>query len=200
MLSRIIFYRAYKLLPIPVRRTISYLFSNRCSIEIVAYVVKEYQLLLQKHTYQAPWALPCGWLKKDLSFEASIQQEVKKNTGLDIHVYNAMQIINLKGLSVIDIAVLCEVTDGRLKVNHKEITEAAFFDFDNLPSNILHPHKLYILDFMETWHVGHSSRELNIEGRASTSQSARPVRDRRVVSGTKHLQQDHILPAERVVH
>ena len=139
------FYKIYKILPKKIRWIISYFYADKFLIGIVAFVRKNGQLLLLKHVYQYPLALPGGFLKKGEYINKAIQREIKEETGLDVKVNKVLEVKNGAKRPILDIVVDCEVIGGEIKLDKKEVEAAQFYNVDELPlDDILYIHLDYV--------------------------------------------------------
>lgn len=130
---KFLLYKIYKILPVRLRFLISYLFATKFIVGVSALVVKNQRILLLKNSYQYYWALPGGYLNQGEDFKKSIERELKEETGLIINMEKVLQIKSVPERPVIDVLVLCKVLGGELDVDKKEVEEAKFFDFNDLP-------------------------------------------------------------------
>lgn len=143
-----ILFKIYKVLPVRIRFLISYLYSDKFLVDVVAFIVKDNKLLLVKQTYQYSWGLVGGWVKKGESIENAIQREVLEELGLKVKMKKILEIRSSPNRPVIDIAVECEMTGEDSKIDGEEVEEVKFFDIKDLPKNILAPHKYFIDKFL----------------------------------------------------
>ncbi len=146
---KLFLFKLYKFLPVKVRFLISYLHANKFIIGMVAFVMKNKKILLIKHSYQHDWALPGGWMKHGESIESTMERELKEELGIAATVMNIFEIQSVKHKPVIDVAVVCRVSEDKLKSHSSEVEEALFFPIDSLPKNIVHTHKAYLEKFLE---------------------------------------------------
>lgn len=130
---KLYFYKIFKILPIWLRWFIVYIVSHKFLVGVTAFVVKKNQILLLKNTYQYYWALPGGYLKKDESFQESIEREILEETGLKVKMDRILKVKTVQNKPVLNIILICHVMKGILKVDQKEVQEARFFDLNNLP-------------------------------------------------------------------
>ena len=144
---KIIPYKLYKLLPTKIRLFLSYFLADKFIVGIFAFVVKNNKLLLVKHSYQEGWSLPSGFLNRSETFYEAIKREIKEEVGLTVKVKQILDVRNVIGNPYIDIAVICELVKGKVRIDNKEVVEAKFFEINNLPKNILTSNKPYVRSF-----------------------------------------------------
>lgn len=143
-----ILFKIYKILPAKIRFLISYLYSDKFLVDVVAFIIKDNKLLLVKQSYQYSWGLVGGWVKREESIENSIKREVMEELGLRVKMKKVLEVRSSSNRPVIDIAVECEVIGGDSKIDGEEVEEVKFFDIKDLPKNILAPHRYFIDKFL----------------------------------------------------
>lgn len=115
---------------------------------MIAFIINDKQLLLLKHTYQYQWALPGGWMKRGENLYQVMEREIKEELGLETKVTDIIEVRSVMKKPVVEVAVVCDVTEGKLQRDLAEIEEAKFFPFDSLPDNIIKTNKPYIERFL----------------------------------------------------
>lgn len=110
-------------------------------VVVDAIITKEQKILLVKrapHLWNGnKWALPGGFLDRDENLEQSIVREVKEETGLDGKVVKLFKIIDdpsRKNEDRQNVAFVYIVdASGEIKFDPKEVSEAKWFDINQLP-------------------------------------------------------------------
>lgn len=109
-------------------------------VVVDAIVVKDNKILLIK---RAPhlingnkWAIPGGFLDRDETLEQAVLRELKEETGLIGKVVKLFKIIDnpkRKNEDRQNVAFVFVVNaSGTIKIEPREVTEAKWFDLDNL--------------------------------------------------------------------
>lgn len=145
---KLFLFKLYKILPVKIRFLISYLFTDKFIIGMVALVIKDRRILLIKHSYQHDWALPGGWMKHGENLESTMKREFEEELGIKATIVEIFEIQSVKHKPVIDVAVICRVREDVFKSRSSEVEEALFFPIDSLPKNIVHSHKVYLDKFL----------------------------------------------------
>lgn len=115
---------------------------------MVALVMKNKKVLLIKHSYQQDWALPGGWMKHGESITSTMVRELKEELDIKAEVVDVFEVKSIKNKPVIDVAVVCRVSETSFKKLSSEVEEARFFSIDSLPKNIVYTQKVYLDDFL----------------------------------------------------
>lgn len=147
-IKRLVF-KIYKVLPVGLRFVISYLLADKFVVGMVALVVKKEQLLLIRHSYQYAWALPGGWMKRGEGLHQTMEREIEEEIGLKTKVVDIFEVRSVRKKPVIDVAVVCEIVGGEIKVDGVEAEEARFFPVAELPKDIVATHRPYIERFLK---------------------------------------------------
>ena len=92
------------------------------------------KVLLVKHTYRDgdAWSLPGGYIKKGEHPKEGLEREIKEETGLTVSVDERMKIRTDRQTARLDITYKGVFIGGEFQPS-KEVTEANFFSFNNLP-------------------------------------------------------------------
>ncbi len=146
-MTKLLFLKLYKYFPVKLRFLISYLFADKFIVGMIAFIVKDKQILLMKHSYQSKWALPGGWMKRGESLSDVMVREISEEVGLKIKVVDIFAIHSVQSRPVVDVAVVCNVVSGVIKADKVEIEQACYFPLNALPKNIIYTHKPYIESF-----------------------------------------------------
>lgn len=91
------------------------------------------QILLFKHTYrQIKWSLPGGYLKAKEHPSEGLEREVAEESGLTVSADQLLKVRTDRETGRLDICYMAEFIGGDFTPS-KEVTEYAFFSFDELP-------------------------------------------------------------------
>ena len=118
---------------------------------------KSGQIFLVKRIDNGLWGLPSGHVEVAETVSEAITRELCEETGLIVSaeklvgVYSdpVTQVFNYPSGRIthfITLCFLCSIRGGNLQVDHKEISEAAFFDIGQLPSNLMTMHPQWLSD------------------------------------------------------
>ncbi len=105
------------------------------------------RVLLVHQTYKgSKWAWPGGVVDHgEAPWEAAVR-EVKEETGLEVVVTRLISVYYVVEPDSIGFQFLCRVVGGELRVDGREISEAAFFNADRLPAPMTRPGRQRVLD------------------------------------------------------
>lgn len=144
-------FRTYKVLPNRARFFISYNLSHKFVVGIIAFVIKDNEILLIKNSYQSKWGLPGGWLKQGEQISECIERELEEELGLKVKMEKIFEVKSMKSKPVLDIAVVCKTQKTELIPDNKEVEEAQFFNMNSLPQDILFTQKPYLDEFLKSY-------------------------------------------------
>ncbi|MGD6903383.1 NUDIX hydrolase [Bacillus infantis] len=116
------------------------------------------KLLLQLRTDNHCWGLTGGSLEPGESLEEAAKREMYEETGLaakNLKLFNVFSGEEFyyklpHGDEVYNVTAtyICNDFDGELRIDHEEVVNLAFFDVDQLPSNISPPDRPVIREFI----------------------------------------------------
>lgn len=95
------------------------------------------RILIGKHT-NGNNLLFAGYVKKGESAEKAIVREIREETGLNTIKYRYMGSRYHEPRNVLMLGFIVVVSDGELKLNADEITDAKWFTFDEALEAVLH--------------------------------------------------------------
>lgn len=115
------------------------------------------QIFLVKRIDNGLWGLPSGHVELAETVAEAISRELCEETGLIVTaeklvgVYSdpVTQVFSYPSGEIthfVTLCFLCSIRGGELKVDHNEISEAAFFDIGQLPSNMMVMHPQWLSD------------------------------------------------------
>lgn len=125
---------------------------------VAAVIFNEFcQVLLVKREDNGLWGLPSGHVEAGETVEEAVIRELREETGLIIAVQKLIGVYSDpvsqifaypsgKTTHFITLCFLCNITGGRVKVDHQEIGDASFFDIQQLPSSLLTMHPQWLSD------------------------------------------------------
>ena len=87
------------------------------------------KILLARHT-NGQMLLLAGYVKKGESAEKAIAREIREETGLNVVKTKYVASRYHEPRNVLMLNFIVSVTDGELKCNPEEITDAGWYDFD----------------------------------------------------------------------
>ncbi|MGD6880037.1 NUDIX hydrolase [Bacillus infantis] len=116
------------------------------------------KLLLQLRKDNHCWGLTGGSLEPGESLEEAAKREMYEETGLaakNLKLFNVFSGEEFyyklpHGDEVYNVTAtyICNDFDGELRIDHEEVVNLAFFDVDQLPSNISPPDRPVIREFI----------------------------------------------------
>jgi 8-oxo-dGTP diphosphatase len=100
------------------------------------------RILLQRHRFwkEGSWGLPSGYAERGESLEETLCREVREETGLAIEVTRLLRIVSSYRLRI-EVNFVGRLKGGDLKLDPKEVIEAAWFAVDDLPAGLLPTHR-----------------------------------------------------------
>jgi HAD superfamily hydrolase (TIGR01450 family) len=115
------------------------------------------QVFLVKRIDNGLWSLPSGHVEIAETVVEAISRELCEETGLIVTVEKLVGVYSDPVTQVfrypsgeithfVTSSFLCSIRGGELQVDHKEISEAAFFDIGQLPSNMMVMHPQWLSD------------------------------------------------------
>lgn len=110
-------------------------------VVVDAIVVNKNKILLIKRASHlsngGKWAIPGGFLDRDETCDQAIVREVEEETGLSAKSPKLLKVIdnpNRKNEDRQNVTFVYQIeTSGKINVDPKEVTEARWFDINNLP-------------------------------------------------------------------
>ncbi|MGD6845388.1 NUDIX hydrolase [Bacillus infantis] len=122
------------------------------------------KLLLQLRKDNNCWGLTGGSLEPGESLEEAAKREMYEETGLaakNLKLFNVFSGEEFyyklpHGDEVYNVTAtyICNDFDGELRMDHEEVVNLAFFDLDQIPSNISPPDRPVIREFINALLLG----------------------------------------------
>lgn len=93
------------------------------------------EILLVKHSYRGDdnWSLPGGYIKKGEHPKEGLEREIDEETGYIVSADTRLKIRTDRNNARLDITYAGQFMGGNYKPS-KEILDAKFFEFENLPN------------------------------------------------------------------
>jgi ADP-ribose pyrophosphatase YjhB (NUDIX family) len=105
------------------------------------------RVLLVHQTYKGnKWAWPGGSVDPNEAPWNAVVREVKEETALDVEVVRLVSVYYFADRDGLGFQFLCRVTGGALRVDGREISEAAFFEPTHLPTPMTKPARQRLAD------------------------------------------------------
>jgi ADP-ribose pyrophosphatase YjhB (NUDIX family) len=105
------------------------------------------RVLLVHQTYNdLKWAFPGGHVEPGEAPWRAAVREAKEETGLDVEVIRLVSIYFFSDRDTLGFQFLCRVIGGELRVDGTEISQAAFFAPDQLPTPMTKPARQRLAD------------------------------------------------------
>jgi 8-oxo-dGTP diphosphatase len=105
------------------------------------------RVLLVHQTYKgSKWSWPGGHVERGEAPWQTVVREVKEETGLAVRVLRLVSVYYIVDRDSLGFQFLCRVVGGEIHVDGVEISEAAFFAHDHLPSPMTRPGRQRVAD------------------------------------------------------
>lgn len=100
------------------------------------------RILLVRNTYEPlyDWSLPGGWMGKHEQPDECIRRELFEETGYEIEVNGLVEARTRSRMPSVDLVFRGRITGGSFRASI-EITEARFFQLDELPDRLAPGHR-----------------------------------------------------------
>lgn len=121
------------------RNRILWLLSPKFLVGVIGLVLDEQgQILLMCHTYRpdTPWGLPGGGLRPGESLEECLQRELREEANMEVEIDKLLSVQSHFDRQLVDMIFACHPAPGQSLANFQpnaEVSEARFFDIENLP-------------------------------------------------------------------
>lgn len=149
MIKRFLFL-LYRFLPIGTRRLLVQLAGEKFTVGVLAIVLKNRRILLLRHSYHHySWGLPGGLLKRGENPNEAIVREIEEEIGIKVRVEKLLKITNYQEWPRLEILFLCQIVNGKIKVDRNEVEEARFFELNSLPEQIVNTHHEHLSFFKD---------------------------------------------------
>ncbi|WP_018657084.1 NUDIX domain-containing protein [Actinomadura flavalba] len=90
------------------------------------------------------WGLPTGYAERGETFEETVVREVREETSLDVRTGRLLRLRSGYRLRA-EVAYEAELLGGTLRLDPREILDAAWFSPTNLPETTMPSHRALIL-------------------------------------------------------
>lgn len=102
-----------------------------------------HEILLVKHTYRGAWSLPGGYIKATEHPKEGLEREIEEETGFTVSIDKDLKIRTDRETARLDICFVGVYIAGEFQKSD-EVSEAAFFPFENLP--LLPKNQLFLVE------------------------------------------------------
>jgi 8-oxo-dGTP pyrophosphatase MutT (NUDIX family) len=136
--SRRLRYRAWGLLPAPVRRWLVRRGTPAYTLGAVAVVEHDGRLLLVRLSYRRDWGLPGGLLDRREQPADAVRREAREEVGIDVEPLGAPTVVVDARLRRADVVFRCRLPRGTdpssAAPQSGELLEVGWFGLDALPA------------------------------------------------------------------
>lgn len=125
-------------LPTPLRRRLAWLSQATFTVGVSAVLVNDRnEILLLRHRFRdnQNWELPGGFVEREENLVEALQRELSEETGLAIEVHSLISA-NVSTARHLDVCYLARVAGGTLRIDDREVLEAGFYAFQDLPPGL----------------------------------------------------------------
>ena len=135
--------KAWRLIQGPLQWYVLWLAHHKFMIGVSGVVTNDRnEVLLLRHRYwkEGSWGLPSGYANRGETLEQSVAREIFEETGLRAEI---SELVSMKsGFKLrLDVTYRGRITGGNLRLDKKEVIEAAYFGTENLPEGLLAAHR-----------------------------------------------------------
>ena len=135
--------RIWRLIRGPLQWRVLWIAHDKFMIGVSGVVTNERgELLLLRHRFwkEGSWGLPSGYAKKGEPLEQSIAREIFEETGLRAEMSTLVRVNSGFKLRL-EVVYRGRIVGGNLRIDSREVIEAAYFDQNNLPQGLLPSHR-----------------------------------------------------------
>jgi 8-oxo-dGTP diphosphatase len=121
-------------LPKALQLTIMRLFQDEFLVGVTGVILnKNNEILICKHTYrQTKWSLPGGYIKTKEHPIKGLAREIEEETGFIVRIEKIIRTRTDRKTARLDMSCIGTLVGGEFKPS-REVSEAGFFSFENLP-------------------------------------------------------------------
>ena len=130
-------------LPIPIRRRLTWLTQATFTVGVSAVLVNDHhEILLLRHRFREKqnWELPGGFVEREESLVEALQRELSEETGLVVEILSLASAGVLRARHL-DVCYVARVAGGSLRLDDREILEAEFYAYQDLPPDLRAEHR-----------------------------------------------------------
>ena len=123
-----------------------WLFNSKFMVSVAGFVYDEdnrFLLMRHRHWVEDVWGLPGGIVEKGETIESAFSREVFEETGLKISHIQLIDFVsgfNMRMEGYFRSNLLDTKRNPSIKIQDREIIEARFFAYEELPDNLLEMH------------------------------------------------------------
>ncbi|QBD75279.1 NUDIX domain-containing protein [Ktedonosporobacter rubrisoli] len=133
----------WKLIPGKPQWYVLWLTQPKFIIGVSGVIFDEHKrILLLRHRFwkAASWGLPGGFVLSGEKLEEALCREVREETNYIVEIDALLRMVSGYRLRL-EVSFVGRLIGGELCLDPKEISEARFFDFDQLPEGLLPSHR-----------------------------------------------------------